>query len=135
MKAGWSLMAAITLPLACAHCTCAADAPAQSTEEIQSLILRLEEAWAQVDVTNDRSIFEDILAPDFQGASSHDGKLLDRTQWLAEWEYESITSATSIHPVVRVVSPDLAIFNGIDETRKAGPGGVEVHQDMCTIPG
>lgn len=133
MKSTPLLMATAALSLACISCTPAQMASPQSTQDIQALILHLENAWAQVDVTNDRSIFTEIIAPEFHGASSRDGKILDRAQWLANWEYEGVTSATNIQPAVHVVSPELAIFNGIDETKGRDGNGAEwVHQDLCT---
>lgn len=127
------LIATAALSLACISCTPAPTPPPQSMQDIQTLILHLEDAWAQVDVTNDRSIFDEIIAPDFHSASSREGKVMDRAQWLANWEYEGVTSATNIQPAVYVVSPELAIYNGIDETRGSGSNGAEwVHQDLCT---
>ncbi len=110
-----------------------ADLTSQSDVEIQTQILALENAWAQVDVTNDRSVFEKIIAPDFHSTSSRSGKRRDRAEWLANWQYENVKSAVHINPAVQVFSPTLAVYTGIDETRGNNPDGTEwVHQDICT---
>jgi len=66
-------------------------APAQETastgidrDQIEHELTRLENAWAQVDVTNDRSIFRQIIALDFVATDSRG--VLDRDQWLKQWE-------------------------------------------------
>ena len=101
--------------------------------EIQAHILKLENEWAQVDVTNDRSVFSKIIAPDFFSTSSRSGKRKSRAQWLADWEYEGVTSATQVDSTIRVYSANLAIFSGIDETRGLNQDGSQwVHQDICT---
>jgi hypothetical protein len=41
-----------------------------SADAITRTLLDLENRWAQVDVTNDRSIFDKILAPEFVGTDS-----------------------------------------------------------------
>ena len=105
----------------------------QSVVEVQQHILDLEYKWAQVDVTNDRSIFDEIIAADFHSTSSRNGKRKSRTQWLADWEYEGVKSATNINPIVQVFSQDLAMYSGIDETKGLNKDGTAwVHQDICT---
>src|SRR5215217_2794174 len=49
---------------------------------IEQELLRLESGWAQVDVTNDRSIFDKIISPDFV-ETSISGKVRNRQEWLA----------------------------------------------------
>ena len=68
-----------------------------SVGAIKTHILKLENEWAQVDVTNDRSIFERILAPEFFFTDSRTGKRKGRAEWLADWESEGVTSATNIN--------------------------------------
>lgn len=100
---------------------------------IQAHILKMENEWAQVDVTNDRSIFKRILAPDFFFTDSRTGERKSRAEWLADWEYEGVTSATNINAVVQVFSENLAIFSGTDETKGRNRDGSEwLHQDICT---
>ena len=100
---------------------------------IQAHILKLENEWAQVDVTNDRSIFDRILAPDFLFTDSRSGKRKSRAEFLAEWEYEGVTSAANIDTVVQVFSESLAVFSGTDETKGRNLDGSEwLHQDICT---
>ena len=105
----------------------------QSVAEVQQYIRDLEYKWAQVDVTNDRSIFDQIIAADFHSTSSRNGQRKNRTQWLADWEYEGVKSATNIDPIVQVFSQDLAMYSGIDETKGLNKDGTTwVHQDICT---
>ena len=100
---------------------------------IQAHILKLENEWAQVDVTNDRSIFDKILAPDFFFTDSRTGKRKSRAEFLADWEYEGVTSATNIDTMVQVFSESLAVFSGTDETKGRNRDGSEwLHQDICT---
>ena len=100
---------------------------------IRQTILALEEQWAQVDVTNDRTVFDTIIAPDFHSTSSRTGRRRDRAEWIAQWEYKGVTVARHIDPVVDVYSADVAVYSGIDETHGRNADGSErVHQDICT---
>ena len=65
----------------------------ESVAAIQARILKLENEWARVDVTNDRSTFDRILAPELFFTDSRTGKRKSRAAFLADWEYEGVTSA------------------------------------------
>ena len=104
-----------------------------SVAAIQAHILNLENEWAQVDVTNDRSIFDSILASELFFTDSRTGKRKSRAEFLADWGYEGVTSATNIDTVVQVFSENLAVFSGTDETKGRNRDGSEwLHQDICT---
>ncbi len=105
----------------------------QSNSEIERLLLRLEDEWAQVDVTNDRSVFQRIIAPDFVSTSSRTGKIKNRQQWLADWEYEGVKQATPTDMQVHIYAENVAVVTGIDTTTGTDKDGHEwTHQDRCT---
>lgn len=105
----------------------------QTIPEIQGEILSLENQWAQVDVTNDRAVFDRILAMDFHNISSRDGRRIDRAEFLDEWEYEGVIAAANRDTDVQVLSADLAIYTGTDETTgRNADGSPWVHRDICT---
>ena len=101
-----------------------------NVEEITRQLLDLENAWAEVDVTKDRSIFDKIIAPEFVETSSRG--TVDRARWLAERQYGNVKSARNAETKVNVISNDLAIVTGVDETVKH-EGGREIrHRDRFT---
>ncbi|MBA4122953.1 MAG: nuclear transport factor 2 family protein [Acidobacteria bacterium] len=93
----------------------------------------MENEWAQIDVTNDRSVFERILAPDFV-STSRSGKFLgNRQEYLADWEYEEVKSAVNSNMKVHIYANNVAIVTGIDTTRGTDKDGNEwMHQDRFT---
>jgi hypothetical protein len=108
------------------------EAAAANERQIEADLLKLEDVWAQVDVTNDRSIFDRIIAPEFMGTSI-DGKVRNRQEWLAAWEYEGVRRATNTDTKVQIYSDSLAVVTGIDNTVKLDKDGNEVvHQDRFT---
>jgi hypothetical protein len=105
--------------------------PGSSADAITRTLLDLENRWAQVDVTNDRSIFEKIIAPEFVGTDSK-GVVRDRSKWLADWTYENVKSAQNIEMQVNVVSENLAVVTGIDVTTKQDNAREVTHRDRFT---
>jgi hypothetical protein len=102
------------------------------SKPIEAELTELENAWAQVDVTNDRSIFQKILAPEFTSTSIA-GQVRNRDEWLAAWQYEGVKSATNTDVKVHVISDSLAVVTGIDETTNIDNSGRQViHQDRFT---
>jgi ketosteroid isomerase-like protein len=98
---------------------------------IEEELTRLENAWAQVDVTNDRSIFDHIIAPDFV-ATSASGKVRNREEWTKSWEYEGLKNAVNKDLSVHVYSDTLAVVTGIDVTTRTDNGVEVVHEDRFT---
>lgn len=109
------------------------DGGKQSNREIERLLLKLEDEWAQVDVTNDRSVFQRIIAPDFV-ETSRSGKFHgSRQEWLADWEYEGVKSAKGIDMKVHIYADNMAVVTGIDRTVGIDKDAHEwVHEDRCT---
>ena len=100
--------------------------------QIERQLQELENAWAQVDVTNDRSIFDRIIAPDFVGTNI-DGMVRNRQDWLANWEYVDVKRATNIDMRVEIYSDSLAVVTGVDRTVKLDKDKKEiVHEDRFT---
>ena len=101
--------------------------------DVEKLLLRLEDEWAQVDVTQDKAVFQRILAPDFV-STSRSGKILSgRDAYLADWEYEGVRSARNSDMTVHVYSDDVAVVTGIDSTSGTNSDGSQwVHQDRFT---
>jgi len=105
---------------------------AAGSGQIERQLLELENAWAQVDVTNDRSIFDRIIAPDFVSTNS-DGEVRNRREWLANWDYEVVIRATNTDMRVQVYSDSLAVVTGVDRTVKLDKDKKEiVHEDRFT---
>ncbi len=106
---------------------------AEERREIERELLKMENEWAQVDVTNDKSVFQRILAPDFV-STSRSGKFLEnRQEYVADWEYEKIKSAANSDMRVHIYSDSTAIVTGIDTTKGADKAGKEwMHQDRFT---
>ena len=102
-------------------------------DDVEKLLLRLEDEWAQVDVTQDKSVFQRILAPEFVG-TSRSGKLLSgRDAYVADWEYENVKSARNGDMAVHVYSGNAAVVTGIDTTSGSNADGSEwIHQDRFT---
>jgi ketosteroid isomerase-like protein len=99
---------------------------------VEQELLRLENGWAQVDVTNDRSIFDEIISPDFV-ETSISGKVRNRQEWLADWEFEGVKSAVNSEMQVRVLNDGLAVVTGVDNTVKLDREGKTVtHADRFT---
>jgi hypothetical protein len=114
--------------------------PAGSPEEpavpdpkkIEAELIRLENEWRQVDVANDRSVFDRLIAREFVGTSIT-GVLRRRDEWIKAWEFEKVQRAENKEMAVNVLSPDLAIATGVDITTKLDAGGNEVvHRDRFT---
>jgi hypothetical protein len=105
--------------------------PGSSADAVTRTLLDLENRWAQVDVTNDRSIFEKIIAPEFVGTDSK-GTVRDRSKWLADWTYENVKSAQNIEMRVNVVSENVAVVTGIDVTTKQDNAREVTHRDRFT---
>ena len=105
----------------------------QINSGIERRLLKMEDEWAQVDVTNDRSVFQRIIAPDFV-ETSRSGKFLgNRQQWLADWEYEGIKSATGSDMQVHIYADNVAVVTGIDTTVGTDKDGKDwTHQDRFT---
>jgi hypothetical protein len=101
-----------------------------NVEEITRQLLELENAWAQVDVTNDRAVFDKIIAPVFVATDSRG--TVDRAKWLAEREYENVKSAGNSEMQVNVISADIAIVTGVNETVKLDGGREVKHRDRFT---
>jgi hypothetical protein len=102
------------------------------SKPIEAELSNLENAWAQVDVTNDRSIFQKILAPEFTSTSIA-GQVRSRDEWLAAWQYEGVKSATNTDVKVHVISDSLAVVTGTDETTNIDNSGRQVmHEDRFT---
>jgi ketosteroid isomerase-like protein len=100
--------------------------------QIEQELLRLENDWAQVDVTNDRTIFDKIISPDFV-ETSISGKVRNRQEWLADWEYDDVKSSVNSEMQVRVLSDGLAVVTGVDNTVKLDRDGKKVvHADRFT---
>lgn len=101
--------------------------------DFEKLLLRLEGEWAQVDVTQDKSVFQRILAPEF-ASTSRSGKFLSgRDAYVADWEYEGVQSARNGEMVVHVYSDCAAVVTGIDTTSGSNADGSEwKHQDRFT---
>ncbi len=102
-------------------------------DKIAQELIKMENQWAQVDVTNDRSVFERILAPDFV-STSRSGKFLgNRQEYLADWEYEKVKSAVNSNMKVHIYASSVAVVAGIDTTRGTDKDGNEwMHQDRFT---
>lgn len=101
-------------------------------QEIERELLKLENEWAQVDVTNNKSVFERIIAPDFVSTSIN-GRVRNRKEWLDAWEYEGIKSATNGEMKVHIFTESVAVVTGIDTTVKTDADGKEItHQDRFT---
>src|SRR3954471_2748980 len=113
----------------------ASTALGQSTPaaDVEKLLLRLENEWAQVDVTQDKSVFQRILAPEFV-STSRSGKFLSgRDAYVRDWEYEAVKSARNGDMAVHVYSDDAAVVTGIDTTSGSNADGSEwTHQDRLT---
>ena len=105
----------------------------QSHVELEGVLLRMENEWAQVDVTNDRSVFQRITAPDFV-STSRSGKFLgSRQEWVADWEYEGVKTATNSDMKVHIYADNVAVVTGIDTTTGTDKEGKEwTHQDRFT---
>jgi hypothetical protein len=109
-----------------------ADKNTESQAEIQQELINLENQWAQVDVTQDKSAFERIIAPDFVTTSTT-GQILDRQEWLAAQEHEGIKRATNGEMQVHIYSDNLAIVTGVDTALKVEAGGKEtIRRDRFT---
>ena len=105
----------------------------QNYDEIERTLLRMENEWAQVDVTNDRSVFQRIIATDFV-STSRSGKFLgSRQEWVADWEYEGVKTATNSDMKVHIYADNMAVVTGIDTTTGTDKEGKEwTHQDRFT---
>ncbi len=105
----------------------------KQNDRIAQELIKMENEWAQVDVTNDRSVFERILAPDFV-STSRSGKFLgNRREYLADWEYEAVKSAVNSNMKVHIYANNVAVVTGIDTTRGTDKDGNEwMHQDRFT---
>ncbi len=103
------------------------------TAKITQELIKLENEWAQVDVINDTSVFQRILAPEFIN-TSRSGKFLgSRQEYLADWEYEAVKSAVNSDMKVHIYSNNVAVVTGIDTTRGIDKAGNEwMHQDRFT---
>ena len=101
--------------------------------EIERTLLRLENEWAQVDVTNDRSVFQLIIAPDFV-STSRSGKFFgSRQAWVDDWEYEGVKTATNSDMRVSVYDDNVAVVTGVDTTTGTDKAGKDwAHQDRFT---
>ena len=105
----------------------------ESNAEIKRILLEMEDEWAQVDVTNDRSVFQRIIAPDFVETSRSGKFLKNRQEWLADWEYEGIKSATGSDMQVHIYADNVAVVTGIDTTGGTDKDGTDwTHQDRFT---
>jgi ketosteroid isomerase-like protein len=105
----------------------------QNHDEIERTLLRMENEWAQVDVTNDRSVFQRIIAPDFVSTSRSGRFLASRQEYLADWEYEEVKSATNSDMKVHAYAGNVAVVTGIDTTTGADKDGTGwTHQDRFT---
>ena len=100
-------------------------------KRIERELARLENAWAQVDVTNDRAIFDQIIAPDFV-STSISGKVRNRDEWIRDWEYEGVKAARNSDLTVRVYSDTMAVVTGTDITSRIENGKEVVHEDRFT---
>jgi ketosteroid isomerase-like protein len=105
----------------------------QSRDEIERTLLKMENEWAQVDVTNDRSVFQRIIAPDFV-STSRSGKFLgSRQEWVDDWEYEGVKTATNSDMKVHIYADNVAVVTGIDTTTGTDKEGKAwAHQDRFT---
>ena len=101
--------------------------------DVEQVLLRLENEWAQVDVMQDKSVFQRILAPEFV-STSRSGKFLSgRDAYVRDWEYEAVKSARNGEMAVHVYSDDAAVVTGIDTTSGSNADGSEwTHQDRFT---
>lgn len=99
-------------------------------KEIEEELARLENEWAQVDVTNDRSIFDRIIPADFVATGGRG--VLDHDRWLKGWEYEGVKSAVNRDIVVHIYSETLAVVTGIDVTTRTDNGKEIIHEDRFT---
>ena len=109
----------------------AADAtgsPATDRKQIEQELTRLENAWAQVNVTSDRSVFDRIIAPDFVSTSAS-GKVRNRDEWIRDWAYEDVKTATITDLTVHVYSGALAVVTGVDVTTRMKNAREVVHED------
>lgn len=109
----------------------ASASPAPDRKQIEQELIRLENAWAQVDVTNDRSIFDRIIAPEFV-STSISGKVRNHDEWMRDWEYEGVKTARNSDIVVRVHSDTLAVITGVDVTTRIENGKEVFHEDRFT---
>lgn len=101
--------------------------------DVEKLLLRLEAEWAQVDVTQDKGVFQRILAPEFV-STSRSGKFLSgRDAYVADWEYEGVKSARNGEMAVHVYSDCVAVVTGVDTTSGSNADGTGwTHQDRFT---
>ncbi len=101
--------------------------------EIEQTLLKLENDWGQVDVTNDRSVFQRIIAPDFV-STSRSGKFLgNRLEWVTDWEYEGVKTAVNSDMKVHIYADNVAVVTGIDTTTGIDKEGKKwLHQDRFT---
>ena len=105
----------------------------QSHDEIEQTLLKMENEWAQVDVTNDRSVFQRIIAPDFVSTSRSGKFLRSRQEWVADWEYEGVKVATNSDMKVHIYADNVAVVTGVDTTTGTDKEGKEwMHQDRTT---
>ena len=102
-------------------------------DEIEQTLLKMENEWAQVDVTNDRSVFQRIIAPDFVSTSRSGKFLSSRQEWVADWEYEGVKVATNSDMKLHIYANNLAVVTGVDTTTGTDKEGKEwTHQDRFT---
>ncbi len=106
----------------------------RGTNDVKRELAKCEDEWAQVDVTNDRSVFPRLIAPDFVSTSSRNGVFrADRQQWLDAWEYEGVKNATNVDVTVHVYAENVAVVTGINTTSGTDSDGkVWTHQDRFT---
>lgn len=92
---------------------------------IEVELRRLENEWAGALVTNERSVFERIIAPEFV-STSVTGLVIRRDAWIKAWTNEGVKGVENVEMMVNVVSPDLAIVTGINATIRLDPFGKDL---------
>ena len=104
-----------------------ADLTEAANTDVSIRLLRMENEWAQVDVTNDKSVFQRLIAPDFVSTSSRTGIFrANRQEWLDAWEYEGTQTATNVDLKVHIYGNNVAVVTGIDATTGTGKDGTPV---------
>jgi ketosteroid isomerase-like protein len=111
-----------------------ADVTEDAETDVSIRLLRMENEWAQVDVTNDKSVFQRLIAPDFVSTSSRNGIFrANRKEWLDAWEYEGTKTATNVDMKVHIYGNNVAVVTGIDATSGTDKDGTQwAHQDRFT---
>jgi hypothetical protein len=103
-----------------------------SNTKAEQELRKLTDQWTQVDVNQDKSFLENILADDFV-STSRSGTVRDKKKLLADWRDEHVKSAQNSDVTVRVYSKRFAVVTGLDTTTGKDEKGVEwVQRDRFT---